>query len=180
MIKIDFNNTYDPIEVKEDLTSMLFYSELKNEDNILLKVSIKELNYSLLPNVYNLSFGTIDENNRINDKVKLHHKDSDKVFSTIMLFTLMFLQENPYITIGLDGSNDVRAYMYHRMFVTNYDYLKDYFFAIGVDWYVKLLRNGKMEVDEKENYFFKPKPEPFDYERKSRDLYRYYMFYLNQ
>ena len=92
----------------------------------------------------------------------------------------MFLQENPYTSIGIDGSNDVRAYLYHRMFVTNYDYLKNYFFTIGVDWYVKLLRNGNVELDDKGNYFFKPKPEPFDYQRNSRELYRYYMFYLNQ
>lgn len=180
MIKINFDDTFEIIEVKKDFSSMFFYSELINGESILLKVSIKKLNYTLLPNVYNLSFGTVDEENRINDQVKLHHKNRNKVFSTILLFALTFLQENPFSTIGLDGSNDIRAYLYHRMFLTNSVYFQNYFFAIGVDWYVKLLRNGEIELDEQKNYFFKPKPEPFDYHRSTKELYRYYMFYLNQ
>lgn len=100
------------------------------------------------------------------------------MFSTIMLFVLAFLDENPHVTIGLDGSDDIRAYMYHRMFLTNKAYFANYFFTLGVDWFVRLLRNGKIELDSDGAPFFKPKPEPFDYRRSANDLYRYYMFHL--
>ena len=84
------------------------------------------------------------------------------------------------MTIGIDGSNDIRAYLYHRMFLTNREYLDEYFVTIGVDWYVKLLRNGSIEIDNNGQVYFKPKPEPFDYHRLAINLYRYYMFRLKQ
>jgi hypothetical protein len=178
MIKIDFDTTYEPIEAESNLSSMLFYSEDKIGNLIPLKIQILPLNDPLLPNVYNLSFGTLLSDKKIDDFVKINHLKIEKVFSTILLFCLVFLQSNSNASIGLDGSNDVRAYLYHRMFITNRDYFKDYFLSIGVDWYVKLLRNGEIELDKNGNAFFKPKPETFDYTRKSKDLYRYYMFHL--
>lgn len=56
---------------------------------------------------------------------------------------------------------EVRAYLYHRMFLTNKEYLEQYFVSVGVDWYVKLLRNGDVERNADRHPHFKPKPEPF-------------------
>ncbi len=57
--------------------------------------------------------------------------------------------------------------------------MDEYFMTIGVDWYVKLLRNKTdIERDYNGNPFFKPRPEAFDYTRNRHDLYRYYMFQL--
>jgi hypothetical protein len=33
------------------------------------------------------------------------------------------------------------------MYVTNKEYLGEYFVSIKMDWYVKLLRNGRVEMD---------------------------------
>lgn len=178
MIKIDFENTYEPQDVASDLSYLTFYTEIKNGSPLLIKISIQPLGFPLLPNVYNLSFGPLLSNGDINDSAKINHSNKDKVFSTILLFCLAYLQSNPSITIGLDGTNDVRAYLYHRMFLTNKKNLQEYFITIGVDWYVKLLRNGEVELDKDGHAFFKPKPEPFDYNRLPTDLYRYYMFHL--
>jgi hypothetical protein len=65
------------------------------------------------------------------------------------------------------------------MFFKNKAYLEEFFVSIGVDWYVRLLRNGDIERDADGEPYFKPKPEPFDYKRV-RDLNRYYMFHLRQ
>ncbi|MET6996934.1 DUF6934 family protein [Chitinophaga defluvii] len=178
MIKINFDEIFEPIEVTPDLTGMKFYSILKNGDQVLLKVEIKSLADPLLPNVFNLAFGPSDEEEKIDDQVKLNHSDINKMFSTILLFSLTFLKVNPSVKIGIDGSNDVRAYLYHRMFLTNKNYLNEFFVTIGVDWYVRLLRDGTVERDHQGLAFFKPKPEPFDYQRTAIDLYRYYMFLL--
>lgn len=180
MIKIDFENTYEPIEVAEDLSFMTFHSEVTNAPEILIKIEISSLGDPLLPNVFNLAFGPLRENGSIDDTAKINHQSKHKVFSTILLFSLVYLQENPQITIGVDGSNDTRAYLYHRMFLTNKEYLNEYFVTIGVDWYVKLLRNNNIEVDANGLPYFKPKPEPFDYQRNAIDLYRYYMYQLKQ
>ncbi len=180
MIKINFEDTYDPIEVGEDLSFMTFHSEVKDTADILLKIIISPLGDPLLPNVYNMAFGPLLENGDIDDRAKINHHNKDKIFSTILLFSLVYLQSNPQMIIGIDGSNDVRAYLYHRMFLTNREYLIEYFVTIGVDWYVKLLRNGAVEVDGNGLPYFKPKPEPFDYQRPATNLYRYYMYQLKQ
>jgi len=168
MIRINLEDIYEPISVAEDLSNMTFSSVDMNAVTNTIKIEIVPLGHSLLPN------GDID------DKAKIIHSNTSKVFSTIVCFCLVYLQANPEITIGVDGSDDGRAYLYHRMFQTNRTYLDEYFVSIGVDWYVRLLRNGDIETDMNGTPFFKPKPEPFDYLRNSNDLYRYYMFHLRQ
>ncbi len=91
-----------------------------------------------------------------------------------------YLQTNP-VTIGLDGSKDVRAYLYHRIFLTNREYLEAYFNTIGVDWYVRLLRNQLDVERDADGYpYFTAKAEPFDYQRSPGNLDRYYMFRLTK
>lgn len=180
MIKINLENTFEAIYVSSNFDVYIFESNLKNNKIIQLKVKFTNIADSLLPNVYNLAFGPFDESGKIDDSINLKHRDSNKVFSTIILFSIIFLKNKPHATIGIDGSNDLRANLYHRMFRYNYKNLQDFIVIIGVDWYVRLLRNGLIELDVDGSAFFKPKPEPFDFKRKSHDLYRYYMFNLNQ
>ncbi len=85
------------------------------------------------------------------------------------------------VRFGLDGSDDLRAAMYHSIFLSNRNYLDDYFVSVGVDWYVKLLRNRKdIERNADGEPFFKPIPESFDHSRSRHELYRYYIVHLNR
>lgn len=181
MIKIDLNNTYDPIYVSTDLDHYVFEAVLKDDSIIQLHVNIVPHFSELLPNVYNFAFGPLNEDNEINDAVKLKHKDIEKLFSTLIFFGLTFLNEKSSETfIGIDGSDDFRATLYHKMFKANMNDLGDVLSVVGVDWYVRLLRDQmSVELDNDGNAFFKPRPEPFDLQRESRDLYRYYMYKLN-
>lgn len=159
---------------------MTFYSETEDDKKILLKVSITPLGDPLLPNVFNLAFGPLLPNGQIDDNAKINHRNKSKTFSTILLFAFGWLQIHADATIGLDGSNDIRAYLYHRMFLTNRHLLNDFFISIGVDWYVRLLRDGSVEADANGIPYFKPKPEPFDYGRPAANLYRYYLLQLKR
>jgi len=179
MIIINFEETFEPIEVAEDFSSMTFNTVDKLGATVPIKINITPLESPLLLNVSNLAFGPLDADGSINDAAKIPHENPSKAFSTILLFCLAYLNQFPDKTIGLDGSNEVRAYLYHRMFLTNKEYLEEYFVSIGVDWYVKLLRSGDVERDTDGHPHFKPRPEAFDYTR-IRDLYRYYMFHLKQ
>lgn len=180
IVKVDIADTYELLTITSDLKEATFYSYDKEGNPVLLKILIKPLNYPLLPNVNNLCFGPPQDDGIIDDTAQIPHKDLNKLFSTIILFCLTFLQDNPQITIGLDGSNDVRAYLYHKMFCSNKAYLDEYFVALGTDWFVRLLRNNEYEKDQDGFDYLKPKPEFFDYQRPSRDLYRYYMFHLKK
>lgn len=179
MITINLEDVFEPEAVSEDLSQFIFESELMDGSKVILKMKIVFLEDPLLPNVYNLAFGPPD-GDAINDHIKLKHKNTNKVFSSIILYAITYLKQYPDRIIGIDGSNDTRAYLYHRMFATNYGYLKDILITIGLDWYVRLLRNGTIEVDNEDLPFFKPKPEPFDLLRKTDDLYRYYTIQLNE
>ena len=80
--------------------------------------------------------------------------------------------------MGIDGSDDLRATLYQMMFKTNKDYLDEFFVPLGVDYYVRIFRDGNYEQDALGNYIAKPRAEQFDYERSRHDLYRYYLFRL--
>lgn len=179
MIKINFQKTIKPVNIAPDFRYMQFYSKLRNNENILLKVKIEPLENPLLPDVFNLAFGPQTGDENVDHDVKLDHAESDRVFSTIMLFGLWFLEKYPSTTIGINGADDARAYLYHRMFLTNKQYLEGYFTAYGVDWFVRLLRQGDLERDLHGLPFFKPKPEFIDCQRPIRDLYQYYLFRLS-
>ncbi|MGN7723014.1 DUF6934 family protein [Chitinophaga sp. 22620] len=180
MIRVNLEDTFEQEELSKDFSFMTFYAPLKEGGEVLLKVSIEALNDPMLPNTYNLAFGPMDDAGNIDDTARVFHDNPDKVFSTILLFCLLFLRNNADFQIGLDGSDDPRAYLYHRMFITNKDYLDEYFETFGVDWYLRQLRNGDFETDENGQIFLKPKSENFNYRRSLKDLYRYYVFRLSR
>jgi hypothetical protein len=178
MIPIDLVDTYPIVEVSADLTSMVFCSVLKDGNHARLRVNIKPINNPLLPDVYNLGFGLLLYNGEVDDQIKLHHANVGKVVSTVLLFGLSFLSEYPDRTLGIDGTCDARAYMYHRMIQTNLEYLLERFKIIGVDWGLRLWRNCVIKTDVYGNPELKPFFEVFDSQRTTLDLYRYYMFRL--
>lgn len=175
MIKINLEDTYEPLYVSDDLTEFVFNSELKDERTVDLHVKFRNIKSVFLPNVYNLAYGPLGTNGKIDDTIKLQHQNVNKLFSTIVFFAITFLDTYKERKVGIDGSNDGRAYWYHRMFQSNHEKLANLVIIIGVDWYVRLLRNGSVESDETGSPLFKPRPEPFDVKRKASDLYRYYL-----
>jgi hypothetical protein len=180
MIKINLSKAIDPLYVNEELTEFKFISIQKDGQSVELVVHIKENPIHLLPNVFNLAFGPLNADGQIDDTATLNHVDLNLVFSTIIFYTLAFLEGKSVVFVGIDGSDERRAYLYHRMFNSNYKYLSDIIVPIGVDWYVRLLRDNTIEMDNTGNPYFKPRPEPFDRKRKSTDLYRYYIISLKE
>jgi len=176
MIILDFEQIYAPVEIAEDLSYMTFYSPLRNGNSILLKSRVRPVDNPLLPDVFNLGFGPLDYDGEIDDNARLHHENVNKVLSTVLFFGLVFLGKFPQLTVGIDGSSEGRAYLYHRMILSNEIYLNDYFSIVGMDWYARLLRNYMVKTCENGNPVLKPVLELVDTERSLQDLYRYYMF----
>ena len=126
-LKIDFTNRYEIQNISDDFRESIFISVLFDERNIELKVDISDQPHELLTDVYNLSFGPIKPNGRIDDKTGLNHKDYAKTFSTILFNGLTYLTANPSHFLGVDGSDNTRAYLYYRTLQHNYDYLSKHF-----------------------------------------------------
>jgi hypothetical protein len=181
LININFDDTYKMEWISDDLTEGSFYSFDRKGDSVLLKIKIDVIENSLLPQVYNLSFGPVkNETLDIDDTAKIFHNNLSRLFSTIIFFCVSFLKINPGIKIGLDGSTDSRAYLYHRIFQSNQISLQDLLVTFGLDWFVRLLRSGEFEKHPDGSVWIKPELEAFDYERAAKDLYHYYVFGLKE
>ncbi|WP_409014530.1 MULTISPECIES: DUF6934 family protein [Dyadobacter] len=178
IVTINLDDTYnaEAASLDRNVSVMTFLSPQRNGIPVMIQVQIQPHPDEHLPSVYNLAMGPLDEDGEIDDHARLKHANSDKFFSTIILFCVAFLDEYPDLIIGLDGSDDLRATLYHSMITSNRQHLSEYFVCVGVDWYVKLLRNRE-EIERKPNGdpYFKPRPEPFDFTRTRSDLYRYYL-----
>lgn len=179
-IKIDFENIYNSFTKDEDLRSSTFESDLIDGSKVTLVVQISSKDHPLMPNVFNLAFGPLNDSKQIDDQIKLTHVDHSKVFSTIIFEAFSFLSQNPDKYLGIDGSNNARAYMYYRCIQNNFVYLSDYFEIYGVNYYVRLLRRK-----EDNTYSFDPEDlvaipkqiqhgESINHER----LYNYFIFKL--
>lgn len=179
MIRINFEDTYDIETLNEEMTQATFQAELKDGPNVTIQCVLHKID-SLPWMVYNLSFGPVDEHGKINDLAKIPHKNVGKLFSTILLLAIGFLERNPGFSIGIDGSNDARTYFYHRIFRSNHIYLLEYFKPLGIDWFVRLLRSGFVEKDMDGLPAFKPMAEDFNFARKNTDLYKYYLITIDK
>ncbi len=152
-VKIDFDKTIGFEEISEDLRIAKFSTEVATGGKVELKVEISNEAHALLPNVFNLAFGPMNGRGQIDDRAELPHKDYSGIFSTILLHALSFLTNNPDQYLGVDGSDNSRAYYYWRFLQRNYDYLDKYFEMFGLKYYVRITRFGKKQYDN-----------PFDFE----------------
>ncbi|SFO98998.1 hypothetical protein SAMN05428949_7085 [Chitinophaga sp. YR627] len=178
MIKLDFQQTFPPTWLEKDYSKMTFESPQEDGSIETMVVKIDRHPAFNSPNVYNMGFGPPDMKGGFRDNVKLKHKDLGKVLSTVLFHGNNFLQENSSLVLGIDGSDDVRAMLYHLITKVNREYLSEFFTVFGVDWFIRVLRDGRLEIDENGRLISNPKPEIFDYQRSRHDLYRYYIFRL--
>ncbi|HVK46653.1 MAG TPA: hypothetical protein VM488_02385 [Pseudobacter sp.] len=181
--KIDFDELYEIENISEDLRYSYFNSKLENGRDISLSVKISNQCHALLPNVYNISFGPLNARGKINDKAELTHADYSKVFSTILFSAYAYLKNNPTHYLGIDGSDNARAYFYYRALQRNFNFLDKYFRMFGVKYYVRITRFGKTQYDNPFD-FEDIMPYPFRIrkgEQISQDhMYNYFIFNLKQ
>jgi hypothetical protein len=182
-VKIDFDNRYEIKTITEDFRYNIFQTELKDGTLLPLKVSISNESHELLPNVYNLAFGPMDKKGRIDDKAQLTHKDYSKVFSTILLCSLLYLNDNKSHYLGIDGSDNSRAFLYYSFLQRNYDYLNQYFNIYGLKYYVRITRFGKNQYDNPFDFEdVQPYPERITngMEAPKQFMYNYFIFNRKQ
>lgn len=182
-VKIDFNNLCEIDNISEDLRISTFQTKLNNGQAMPLIVKISNQSHAMLPNVYNLAFGPLNAKGKIDDRAELTHADYSKVFSTILFSALAYLKSNPDHYLGIDGSDNARAYFYYRALQRNFNYLNKHFRMFGVKYFVRITRFGKTQYDNPFD-FEDIMPYPFRIEKGaliSQDhMYNYFIFNLKQ
>ncbi|MFT3827480.1 MAG: hypothetical protein QM731_26395 [Chitinophagaceae bacterium] len=180
-VKIDFDTLYDIDNISTDLKYSSFTTPLNDGKAVPLVVKISNNTHALLPNVYNLSFGPLNAKGKIDDKAELKHINYSKVFSTILFSALAYLQTNPDHYLGIDGSDNARAYFYYRALQRNFSYLDKHFRMYGVKYYVRITRFGKTQYDNPFD-FEDIIPYPFRIRKGSQisqdQMYNYFIFNL--
>jgi hypothetical protein len=180
-VKIDFDKVYELEEISPDLKLSSFNSRLENGTEAPLVVKISNNAHELLPNVFNLAFGPLNKQGKLDDKAAISHEDYSRVFSTIMFSAFAYLEQNQDHYLGVDGSDNTRAYFYFRAMIRNFAYLDRYFNMFGIKYFVRISRFGRTQYDN-----------PFDFKdilpeairitadhRISQDLmYNYFIFSL--
>lgn len=146
-VKLDFDNTYEIVPLSNDFRVTTFTTVLEDGSSVPLRVEISSEPHALLPFVFNLAFGPTNKMGKIDDKAEILHKDYSKVFSSILLAALTYLTDYPNQYLGIDGSNNARAYLYYRFLQRNFDYLDHYFEMYGLKYYVRITRFGKNQYD---------------------------------
>jgi hypothetical protein len=146
-VKIDFKNIYKQDSISDNLRLIEFTSSLRDGTALTLRVEISNEPHELLPFAYNLAFGPLDSKGRINDKAEIKHRDYSKVFSTILFNAFTYLNNNPEHFLGVDGSDNNRAYLYYRFMQRNFEYLSKYFNMYGIKYFVRISRFGKTQYD---------------------------------
>lgn len=183
LLKLNFDDVYDVAPVTDDLNTSTFITELTDGSTIPLHIEISNEAHELEPNLFNLAFGPLDRRGKIDDKVELGHRDYSKVFSTILSEAHSYLTNHPGHSLGIDGSDNRRAYLYHRLIKGNFEYLSQYFNLYGMKYYVRITRFGKQQYEN-----------PFDFKdvhpelialkkevfMNTRSLYNYYVFKLKE
>jgi hypothetical protein len=182
-LKIDFNNLYEIDNISTDLRFSSFKSSLNSGQEVPLVVKISNESHALLPNVYNLAFGPLNSKGKIDDKAELRHIDYSKVFSTILFSALAYLKNNPDHYLGIDGSDNARAYFYYRAIQRNFRYLDNHFRMFGIKYFVRITRFGKTQYDNPFD-FEDIMPYPFRIDKGSKisqdQMYNYFIFNLKE
>jgi hypothetical protein len=180
-LKIDFDNLYEIENISEDLKFSSFNTELEHGGILPLSVKISNQSHALLPNVYNLAFGPLNKKGKIDDKAEIVHTDYSKVFSTILFAAFAYLKTNPDHYLGIDGSDNARAYFYYRALQRNFSYLDRHFRMYGIKYFIRITRFGKTQYDNPFD-FEDIMPYPFRIEKGtniSQDhMYNYFIFTL--
>ena len=180
-IRVDFDNVYELDEISPDFKLSSFKTILTGGTELPLVVKISNHPHELIPDVYNMAFGPLNKQGKIDDKAELTHADYSKVFSTILFAAYAYLEQHPTHILGIDGSDNARAYYYFRAIMRNFSYLDQHFVMYGIKYFVRITRLGRTQYDN-----------PFDFEdvipypdrliaehRVTQDLmYNYFIFTL--
>lgn len=180
-LKINFDTLYEIENISEDFKFSSFSTELRSGRSIPVNVKISNQSHELLPNVYNLSFGPVNAKGKIDDKAELKHIDYSRVFSTILFAAYAYLKKNPDHYLGIDGSDNARAYFYYRALQRNFNYLDKHFRMYGIKFFVRITRFGKTQYDNPFD-FEDIMPYPFRIEKGAQisqdHMYNYFIFTL--
>ena len=182
-VKIDFDKVYDFDEISPGFNLSSFNTRLQDGKEIPLKVRISNQAHALLPNVYNLAFGPLNKQGKIDDRAELTHSDYSKVFSTILFSAYAYLRQNPGHYLGIDGSDNTRAYFYYRALQRNFAYLDRHFHMYGVKYFVRITRFGKTQYDNPFDFQdIMPYPSKIgaDHEITQDHMYNYFIFTLKE
>lgn len=181
-IKLNLDDCYEIEALTKDWTLSTFTAPLQNGEKVSVGVEISDEEHRLLPGVHNLAFGPLNKFQQIDDSIKIYHKNYSKLFSTILLCGVEYLTKHKNKFLGIDGSNNARAYLYYRCLLQNMEYLNKYLNLSGVNYYVRVLRelsdSDDQLITDQDDWIAMPEPITKRSSLRHEKLYNYLTFKL--
>lgn len=118
---------YKDLDFKDELNVTEFYSQGKN-GSVLMRVIFSETD---IPDVYNLGFGCVDENDEINDLAVSDNGDRNIILATIYDIVMGYTERYPDRIIYFKGSTPSRTRLYRMAIGMNLDELSEQFLLYG-------------------------------------------------
>lgn len=120
-------NLYERWEFKDSFNVAEFYSHGRN--GVVLKRVI--FSKTRASEFYMLGFGSVDENNEINDLTVTNNGDTEKILATIYDIVINYTDRYPDRMIYFEGSTPARTRLYRRAIGLNLGDLSTEFFIYG-------------------------------------------------
>jgi hypothetical protein len=79
------------------------------------------------PNIYNLAFGDLLANDKVDDQTISDNGDMTKIFATVIQIIMDFTAKYPFLKIFFSGSTPVRTNLYSRILKMYYHEFKGEF-----------------------------------------------------
>lgn len=114
---------YSGFEFNEDFSEVEFVSVGKNGP-IHKRITFTETEYE---NVYNLTFGDVDENGEINDFSVSNNGDRNKILATVVKVVVDYTKLYPTRWILISGSTKGRTRLYRMVAGINLEELSETF-----------------------------------------------------
>lgn len=180
-IKLNLDNSYK-LKSEPTLDYFVFTAVLKGGSKIPIVVIIHPPVNELMPDVYDLSYGPVDENQMIDENVILSFNNPSKVFSTLAFAALFFLNENPGAFLGISAVDTRQALLYRRLIKDNFDYIAHYYQISGVEFYAKqdIANNKDGNKGLKPGQTLQVSNEIKDVDVDLRNLFSYYLLKLKR
>lgn len=130
---------YETQQVKNDLEITEFYSR-GTKGIILKRVSFSETE---VPNLYNLAFGSVDENDNVNDMDITDNGDRDTILATVYSVVVDYTKLYPERWVHFKGSTSSRTRLYRMAIGLNFEELSGKFLIYGCynEIYMPFIKN---------------------------------------
>ncbi len=121
---------FEKYEIKAS-SSLLLFEFYSTGPKGKIKKQVEFKAFEETPTVFNIGFGDVDNNGKINDLIITGNEDSQKVLATVALTVFKFFEKYPDFYVYATGSTKARSRLYRMGIANNLNEISETFVVFG-------------------------------------------------